>query len=146
MAKKPALTGIETAIKSAGGSTQDLADAMGVNRVTVRVWRRQGYAPPGPSHKMAELFAIPYKSLVRESEAQRASRPKKGIERAVESAGSQAALAGELGVTQQAVGVWVRQGFAPLDRACEIENLHGVSRQELVDPKLLAKLDTEVRL
>lgn len=65
-----------------------------------------------------------------------------GIQAAVAAAGSQELLAEQLGVTQQAVSVWVTQGWAPKKRAIEIEMLTGVARARLVDPKILNLVDT----
>jgi DNA-binding transcriptional regulator YdaS (Cro superfamily) len=59
-----------------------------------------------------------------------------GIQRAVEVAGNQRALATILGVTQQAVSAWVRRGYAPADRVVEIEAQTGVARETLVHPRL----------
>ena len=61
----------------------------------------------------------------------------RGIDLAVEMAGSQAKLAAKVGVTQQAVMKWVKRGYVPLPRAREIEALLGVPRNSLVDPKVL---------
>jgi DNA-binding transcriptional regulator YdaS (Cro superfamily) len=61
----------------------------------------------------------------------------RGIDFAVRVAGSQAKLAVQLGVTQQAVLKWVKQGYVPLPRAREIEALLGVPRNTLIDPKVL---------
>lgn len=69
-----------------------------------------------------------------------------GIEKAITAAGSQAKLATELGCTQQNISLWLSQGWVPSKRAVEIEMLHGIPRAELIDPKLLARLDTEVGL
>lgn len=40
---------------------------------------------------------------------------------AVEYYGSQAAMARRLDVSDSAVGQWVRQGFIPFDRQCQIQ-------------------------
>ncbi|HYD58923.1 MAG TPA: YdaS family helix-turn-helix protein [Noviherbaspirillum sp.] len=45
-----------------------------------------------------------------------------GINRAVQLAGSQTALANRLGVTPQAVQKWVEQGYAPAERCRAIES------------------------
>lgn len=65
---------------------------------------------------------------------------KAGIERVVEIAGSQEAVAHKCGVTQQAVSRWVARGYAPLARAIELEAQYGVDRRELVDPKIVGLL------
>lgn len=77
------------------------------------------------------------------------SRKKKaptGIERAIAAAGSQAQLARELGCTQQNVSLWLHQGWVPSKRAKEIEMLHGVPRRELIEPRLLERMDSGVEL
>lgn len=61
----------------------------------------------------------------------------RGVDLAVQMAGSQAKLAAKVGVTQQAVMKWVKRGYVPLPRAREIEALLGVPRNSLVDPKVL---------
>lgn len=61
-----------------------------------------------------------------------------GIAAAVERAGTQAKLAQQLGVSQQAVSQWIDQGWAPLRRAGQIEERYKVSRARLVNPKILA--------
>jgi DNA-binding transcriptional regulator YdaS (Cro superfamily) len=66
-----------------------------------------------------------------------------GISKAIEAAGSQHALAGELGVTQQAISRWLLRGWVPRRRAMEIENQYGVPRATLVDPKLLDAVSSE---
>jgi len=60
-----------------------------------------------------------------------------GVRAAVSAAGSQAQLASTLGVTQQAVSLWVRRGFVPASRVVEIESQYGVDRVELVNPRTL---------
>lgn len=71
---------------------------------------------------------------------------KTGMELAVEAAGTQDAMAQELGVTQQSISVWLKQGFAPIERAREIEMHYGVPRAKLVSPKVLAAMDSGVDL
>ena len=56
--------------------------------------------------------------------------------------GTQASLADAMGCKQQTVGEWVARGYAPWQRAVEIEALTGVPRRDLVDPRLLDSLDT----
>jgi hypothetical protein len=65
-----------------------------------------------------------------------------GIDRAIAAAGSQAKIAADLGVKQQAVSIWKAKGFAPVKRAVEMEHLYGVPRVSMVSPKLLSVLDS----
>ena len=51
--------------------------------------------------------------------------------------GAQTALATVLDVTPQAVSQWAKAGYAPNDRAIQIEVMTGVSRRELIDPALI---------
>ena len=60
-----------------------------------------------------------------------------GIELAIIIAGSQAKLAAILGCTQQNVGFWLKQGYCPPERIIEVEQATGVSRTQLINPKLL---------
>lgn len=64
-----------------------------------------------------------------------------GIERAVALALGQKKLAQELGVTQQNVSHWCRLGYAPVGYIVAIENLTGVPRADLVNPKLAAMFE-----
>lgn len=64
----------------------------------------------------------------------------KGIDTAVELAGSQGLLAQQLGVSQQAVSKWVERGYTPLRRAQEIEAVYGVPRVALANPRTLELL------
>ncbi|KAA3649378.1 MAG: helix-turn-helix domain-containing protein [Proteobacteria bacterium] len=66
---------------------------------------------------------------------------KRGIDKAVEAAGSQQALADALGVSQQRVSQWVVRGYVSPRRAQEIEIQYGVPRRELVNPMLLDLLE-----
>jgi len=59
-----------------------------------------------------------------------------GIQRAVDAAGSQRALASILGVSQQAVAQWVARGYAPASRVVEIEAQLGVPRADLIQASL----------
>jgi DNA-binding transcriptional regulator YdaS (Cro superfamily) len=65
---------------------------------------------------------------------------KRGIDEAVEVAGSQEKLAQCLGVTQQSVAKWVKRGYVPLDRAREVEGVLGVPRKTLVNPRVVELL------
>lgn len=64
-----------------------------------------------------------------------------GIEEAVKAAGGQAELAAKLGVTQQAISAWKVRGWVPLGRAVEIEQVTGVARGRLVNPRVLDLVD-----
>jgi DNA-binding transcriptional regulator YdaS (Cro superfamily) len=61
-----------------------------------------------------------------------------GIHDAVARAGTQAMLAASLGVTQQAVSNWLRQGWAPARRAHQIEKLYGVRALSIAHPRFAA--------
>lgn len=61
-----------------------------------------------------------------------------GIHDAVARAGTQAILAARLGVSQQAVSNWLRQGWAPTRRARQIEHLYGVRALTMVHPRFAA--------
>lgn len=60
-----------------------------------------------------------------------------GIEQAIYSASSQARLAELLGCSQQLVSAWLRRGWVPVDRVVEIEQVTGVDRKLLINPKLV---------
>lgn len=91
-------------------------------------------------------------------EQQVAGLPKaKGIERAVQIAQDKAAsddqftgrsgqgwLAKKLGVTQQAISVWLCRGYVPTNRADEIEQLTGVPARELLNPRLVKMLGERI--
>lgn len=64
-----------------------------------------------------------------------------GIARAISIAGSQAKLGVLLGVSQQAVAQWLKQGFAPEDRVVEIEARTGVGRLALIAPRVVSLTD-----
>lgn len=69
-----------------------------------------------------------------------------GIEKAVEMAGNQVALAVKLGVTQQAISEWVRFGFVPDGRIDDVLNAVDkgclqIKPRDLLDPKLVAMMD-----
>ncbi len=61
-----------------------------------------------------------------------------GIEKAIELAGGASPLATKLGVSHQAVYVWLRKGWVPAHRALEIEKLFDIPRVELFKPELAA--------
>jgi DNA-binding transcriptional regulator YdaS (Cro superfamily) len=65
-----------------------------------------------------------------------------GIKRAVEQAGGAAKLGAVLGVSHQAVYVWIKRGWVPNDRAVQIEQLYAIPRADLVNPKLAALFGT----
>lgn len=56
---------------------------------------------------------------------------KSPLETAIAKVGSQAALASAVGVTQQAVSLWVRKGRVPAEYVVKVELASGVSRAEL---------------
>jgi len=67
-------------------------------------------------------------------------RATSAVDKAVEKAGSWNKLAVSLGVTRQAVGQWLRQGYVPLARAKEIEMQFGIPRNDLVSPKVRSSM------
>jgi DNA-binding transcriptional regulator YdaS (Cro superfamily) len=64
-----------------------------------------------------------------------------GIQKAIAAVGTQTEFADQLGCTQQSVSEWMQQGFAPWQRAVEIESITGVPRNELVDPRILSAIE-----
>lgn len=64
-----------------------------------------------------------------------------GIARAVKLAGGQVALARELGVTQQAISNWLKNGYVPIRRVSEIEATFGIPRHDLIDPRIISVAD-----
>lgn len=60
-----------------------------------------------------------------------------GIALAVKQAGTQVKLAEQLGVSQQAVSLWLDKGWVPLRRAEQIEKNFSIPRVRLVDPKII---------
>lgn len=63
--------------------------------------------------------------------------PLSGVDQAIKRAGGQVALALQLGVSQQAISIWRRQGWVPLRRISEIESQFGIPRAELLNPTIL---------
>ena len=64
-----------------------------------------------------------------------------GIADALAQAGNQVALAERLGVSQQAVSIWLRRGWVPVRRALEIEAQFGIPRARLISPRLADLVD-----
>lgn len=62
------------------------------------------------------------------------------LRRVIELAGSQQAVANELGVTQQAIAKWLTRGWVPVRRALEMEMAYGVPRTSLADPRVVDAL------
>jgi transcriptional regulator with XRE-family HTH domain len=60
-----------------------------------------------------------------------------GIDRAIIAAGSQEALADQLGVSKQAVQKWAARGYVPFNRAIEIEALYNIPGRDLIDQRLI---------
>ena len=60
-----------------------------------------------------------------------------GIREAVLLAGSQQKFAERIGVTQQTVHAWLVQGYVPMARVTKIEDLFGIARERLCNPKFL---------
>jgi hypothetical protein len=106
-------TGLQKAVRRVGDVGR-FAKAIGVTQAVVLGWLKEDGTEAPPE-----------------------TRPEStGIRRAVKAAKGAANLARELGVSGQAVGIWLRQGYAPQGRAGEIENLFGIPRAELVSPKV----------
>lgn len=61
-----------------------------------------------------------------------------GLGEAILAAGGQGALARKLGVSQPAVSRWVKCGWVPLTHVIRVEELFGVPRAKLINPKHLA--------
>lgn len=62
--------------------------------------------------------------------------PIKGVQKACDKMGGQNRLADALGVTPQAVSLWVKHGYVPWERVHDVAMLTGVARIELCDPRL----------
>jgi len=105
-------TGLQMAIAHAGSNTK-FARAIGAAPGHVKAW-------------LAADEPVP--------------RATSAVDKAVEKAGSWNKLAVSLGVTRQAVGQWLRQGYVPLARAKEIEMQFGIPRNDLVSPKVRSSM------
>ena len=80
--------------------------------------------------------------MVKGAHVDMASGPGAGVREAVRLAGgTQVHLARVLGCTQQAVSLWLAQGWVPLRRAVEIEAVLGVPRGRLIRPRLRELVD-----
>ena len=66
-----------------------------------------------------------------------------GIEKAIKNLGSQTELGRRVGVSQQAVNIWLLQGYVPVGRAGLISRISKVPLKELVNPKYLAIIDSD---
>ena len=69
-----------------------------------------------------------------------------GIDKAVEIAGGQVALATKIGVTQQAISEWVGFGYVPDGRIDDVlnavdKNCAKIKPRDLLEPKLVAMMD-----
>jgi DNA-binding transcriptional regulator YdaS (Cro superfamily) len=64
-----------------------------------------------------------------------------GVQKAIKEAGGQTKLANQLGISQQAISIWKRQGFVPISRIVEIETQYGVPRSELVSQEIVDIVD-----
>lgn len=71
---------------------------------------------------------------------QRRDDCREALRRVIEIAGSQQAVANELGVTQQAINKWMNRGWVPVRRALELELAYGVPRTSLADPRVVDAL------
>ncbi len=60
-----------------------------------------------------------------------------GLGEVILAAGGQGALARRIGVSQPAVSRWVKCGWVPLSHVIKVEELFGVPRARLINPKHL---------
>lgn len=60
-----------------------------------------------------------------------------GVVDAILAAGGQGALARQVGVSHQAVSRWVKCGWVPVAHIVRVEELFGVPRTRLINPKHL---------
>jgi len=106
-------TGLQMAIDESGHGIRDFAAKLEVSPKQVDKW------------------------LAADEPKQRATS---AVDAAVEKAGSWNKLATALGVSRQAVGQWLAQGYVPLARAKEIEMQFGIARTDLVSPKVRSNM------
>jgi DNA-binding transcriptional regulator YdaS (Cro superfamily) len=106
-------SGLQKAIRRVG-SVARFANAIGVTQAVALSWLKEDGTEAPPETRPEDT----------------------GIRRAVEKAGGAAAMARKLHVSGQAVGIWLKQGFAPAQRALEIEFHYGIPREELVSLKM----------
>lgn len=66
-----------------------------------------------------------------------------GVVDVIVAAGGQSALARKVGVSHQAVSRWVKCGWIPVAHIIQVENMFGVPRARLINPKHLAILGGE---
>lgn len=112
-------TGLQKAIRAAdvvhdGHGVDALADVLNVKRKTVLNWLREDGTPIGSTRP----------------------QPDNKVMDAAGKAGGIPNLARELGVTPQAVREWAKLGYAPMQRAQQIEIRYGIPRADLVSPKV----------
>jgi hypothetical protein len=62
-----------------------------------------------------------------------------GIQAAINRIGSQAELAKKLNIKQQAVSLWVRQGYAPERHVDKIKGLTGIPASSLMRPETVRR-------
>lgn len=60
-----------------------------------------------------------------------------GVQRAIQKAGGQEPLGEACGVSQQAVSLWLQQGYVPWERVRKVSEMTGIPRRELCDPRLV---------
>lgn len=59
-----------------------------------------------------------------------------GIQDAITAAGGQVKLAEALGVSQQNVSLWLRQGYVSNGHIVAVETLFGIPRSRLINPRI----------
>ena len=144
--KRVEMWGVDRMIRRFGPDY--FAEAVGVSARTIMKWRRENAShalhkaieKAGSQAELARRLGMPQKTVHQwlhwDIPQGTAPAPRNGIERAVALAGNQPRMAADLGVTQQCVARWCKLGYAPPARAQEIEMQYGVSRAELINPKL----------